>query len=48
MDMKFFKNNKGVIIFYLMISLFTIILIQNAKVDYHQNENGYVMVDKKM
>ena len=45
--MKFLENNKGVILFYLMIALFTIILIENAKINYI-NDDGYVMVDKNM
>ena len=45
--MKFIKNNKGVIIFYLMIVLFTIVLIENAKALYLNND-GYVMIDKNM
>ena len=45
--MKFLKNNKGVIIFYLMIALFTIILIENAKINYIKDDS-YVMIDKNM
>jgi hypothetical protein len=33
-SMEFVKNNKGVIIFYLMLAIFTFILVENAKVCY--------------
>ena len=41
--MKFLKNNKGVILFYGLILVSTIILINDAKKDNLREENKYVM-----
>lgn len=43
--MKFVKENKGVIIFYLMLAIFTFALIENAKID-NSIENRYVMIEE--
>lgn len=41
--MKFFKNNKGVILFYALILVSTLVLINDAKKDNLREENKYVM-----
>lgn len=43
--MKFLKENKGVIIFYIMIAIFTVILVENAKINNDVTES-YVMLEK--
>lgn len=43
--MSFIKENKGVIIFYLMIAVFTFVLVENAKINSDTNER-YVMVER--
>ena len=43
--MSFLKENKGVIIFYIMIAVFTLILIENAQTPTTAQEY-YVMVEK--
>ena len=43
--MDFVKENKGVIIFYIMLAFFTFVLVENAKINNNTIE-GYVMVDK--
>jgi len=43
--MKFLNENKGVIIFYVMIAVFTFILVENAKINYYI-EDRYVMAEK--
>jgi len=45
MSMKIIKENKGVIIFYLMIAVFTFILVENAKIN-NNIVDSYVMVEK--
>ena len=41
--MKFLKNNKGVILFYSLILISTLVLINDAKKDDLREENKYVM-----
>ena len=41
--MKFLKNNKGVIIFYGLILISTLVLINDVKKDELREENKYVM-----
>ena len=41
--MKFLKNNKGVILFYGLVLVSTLVLINDAKKDNIREENKYVM-----
>lgn len=41
--MKFLKNNKGVIIFYALVLVSTLVLINDVKKDELREENKYVM-----
>ena len=41
--MKFLKNNKGVILFYGLVLISTLVLINDAKKDNMREENKYVM-----
>ena len=41
--MKFLKNNKGVILFYVLILVSTLVLVNDAKKDDLRTENKYVM-----
>ena len=41
--MKFLKNNKGVILFYGLILVSTLVLINDVKKDNLREENKYVM-----
>ena len=41
--MKFSKNNKGVIIFYALVLVSTLVLINDVKKDELREENKYVM-----
>lgn len=41
--MKFLKNNKGAILFYGLILISTLVLINDAKKDDLREENKYVM-----
>ena len=41
--MKFLKNNKGVILFYGLVLVSTLVLINDAKKDNLREENKYVM-----
>jgi len=41
--MKFLKNNKGVILFYGLVLVSTLVLINDAKKDNMREENKYVM-----
>ena len=41
--MKFLKNNKGVILFYGLILISTLVLINDVKKDDLREENKYVM-----
>ena len=43
--MKFLKNNKGVILFYMIILIFSLVLINDVKNDEFREENKYVMVN---
>jgi len=45
--MKFLKNNKGVILFYLMITVFTLVLLENAKVR-ASNDNNFAMLQESI
>ena len=41
--MKFLKNNKGAIIFYLVILTFSLVIINDVKKDEFREHNKYVM-----
>lgn len=41
--MKFLKNNKGVILFYALVLVATLVLIEDVKKDNLREENKYVM-----
>ena len=41
--MKILKNNKGVIIFYVLILVSTLVLINDVKKDNIREQNRYVM-----
>jgi hypothetical protein len=41
--MKFLKNNKGVILFYGLVLVSTLVLINDAKKDDFREQNKYVM-----
>ena len=41
--MKFLKNNKGVILFYALVLVSTLVLVNDAKKDTLRTENKYVM-----
>ena len=41
--MKFLKNNKGVILFYGLVLVSTLVLINDVKKDNLREENKYVM-----
>ena len=41
--MKFLEKNKGVILFYTLVLISTLILINDAKKDNLRTENKYVM-----
>lgn len=43
--MKFLKNNKGVIIFYAIILISTLIIVNDVKKDEFREENKYVMTN---
>ena len=43
--MKFLKNNKGAILFYMVILIFSLILINDVKKDELREENKYVMTN---
>ena len=43
--MKFLKNNKGAILFYMVILIFSLILINDVKKDSLREENKYVMTN---
>ena len=42
--MKFFENNKGAILFYAIILISTLVIINDVKKDNLREENRYVMV----
>ncbi len=41
--MKFFKENKGAILFYLVILVSTLVIVNDVKQDTKNGENKYVM-----
>ena len=41
--MKFLKTNKGVILFYALILISTLVLINDVKKDEFREDNRYVM-----
>ncbi|MBQ8219371.1 MAG: hypothetical protein IJZ79_06435 [Bacilli bacterium] len=41
--MKFFKNNKGAILFYVIILISSLVVINDVKKDELREENRYVM-----
>ena len=43
--MKFFKRNKGAILFYLVILISSLAIINDVKKDELREENKYVMVN---
>ena len=43
--MKFLKNNKGAIIFYLVVLTFSLVIINDVKKDGLREQNKYVMVN---
>lgn len=43
--MKFLKNNKGVILFYVVILISTLVIVNDVKRDNLREENRYVMVN---
>ena len=43
--MKFLKNNKGAIIFYAIILISTLVIINDVKQDDFREENRYVMTN---
>ena len=42
--MKFLKNNKGAIIFYIILLISTLLISNDVKKDNLREENKYVMV----
>ena len=44
-NMKFLKNNKGVIIFYTILLIASLVLITDVKKDNLREENKYVMTN---
>ena len=43
--MKFLKNNKGAILFYTIILISTLIIVNDVKKDELREENRYVMTN---
>jgi hypothetical protein len=43
--MKFLKNNKGAILFYAIILISTLIIVNDVKKDELREENRYVMTN---
>ena len=43
--MEFLKSNKGAILFYLIILVSTLIIVNDVKKDNLREENKYVMVN---
>ena len=43
--MKFLKNNKGAILFYVIILVSSLVLINDVKKDELREENRYVMTN---
>lgn len=44
-DMKFLKRNKGVIVFYLLLTLGTLVITYNNDKKF-ETENGYVYLER--
>ena len=44
-QMKFLKNNKGVILFYAIILISTLLIVNDVKKDELREENRYVMTN---
>lgn len=42
--MEFLRNNKGVIIFYAIILVFSLVIINDSKNDNLREESRYVMI----
>ena len=45
MKMKFLKENRGVIIFYVVILIASLVLVNDVKKDNLREENKYVMTN---
>ena len=43
--MKFLKNNKGAILFYIVILISTVVIVNDVKKDNLREENKYVMTN---
>lgn len=43
--MKFLKNNKGVILFYVIILISSLVIINDVEKDEMREENRYVMAN---
>ena len=43
--MKFLKNNKGAIIFYIILLISTLVITNDVKKDNLREENKYVMIN---
>ena len=43
--MEFLKNNKGAILFYMIILISTLVIINDVKKDELREENRYVMTN---
>lgn len=43
--MKFLKNNKGAIIFYMIILISTLVIVNDVKKDSFREESKYVMTN---
>ena len=43
--MKFLKSNKGAIIFYVVILVFSVVIMNDVKKDELREENKYVMTN---
>lgn len=44
--MEFVKKNKGALILYVVIMIFSLVLMNDVKREEHDINNSYVMVDK--
>ena len=43
--MKFLKNNKGAILFYIVLLISTVVIVNDVKKDNLREENKYVMTN---